>query len=44
MRSSGTRMAESSSSRLHKEVRRGTLGSILLQARLSGAELVELLR
>lgn len=29
---------------LHKEVRRSTLGSILIQARLSGAELVELLR
>lgn len=29
---------------LHKELRRGTLGSILLQARLSGSELVELLR
>jgi len=29
---------------LHKSVRRGTLGSILLQARASGAEFVELLR
>lgn len=29
---------------LHKEVRRGTLGSILLQAQLSGAEFIELLR
>ncbi|MGL5859953.1 MAG: type II toxin-antitoxin system HicA family toxin [Phycicoccus sp.] len=29
---------------LHKELRRGTLASILLQARLSGTELTELLR